>query len=56
MAICFKDATIADAVLNRIVRNAYRFDLKRPSRRQTVEHMPDDTGDDKSTESEYTDN
>ena len=24
----FKDATIADAVLDRIVRNAYRFDLK----------------------------
>lgn len=27
----FKDATIADAVLDRIVRNAYRFDLKGPS-------------------------
>ena len=52
----FKDATIADAVLDRIVRNAYRFDLKGPSRRQTVEHMPADAGDDKSTQSEYTEN
>ena len=49
----FKDATIADAVLDRIVRNAYRFDLKEPSRRQTVEHMPADTGDDNTSQNEY---
>lgn len=42
----FKDQTIADAVLDRIVRNAYRFDLKGPSRRPTIEHNPADAGDD----------
>ena len=36
----FKDQTIADAILDRLVRNAYRFDLKGPSRRPTVEHQP----------------
>ena len=36
----FKDRTIADAVLDRLVRNAYRFDLKGPSRRPSVEHQP----------------
>lgn len=36
----FKDRTIADAVLDRLVRNAYRIDLKGPSRRPTVEHQP----------------
>ena len=45
----FKDQTIADAVLDRIVRNAYRFDLKGPSRRPTIEHMPADAGDDNKT-------
>ena len=43
----FKDQTIADAVLDRLVRNAYRFDLKGPSRRPSVEHQPQT--DDKST-------
>ena len=32
----FKDATIADAVLDRIVRNAHRINLKGPSRRPVV--------------------
>jgi len=32
----FKDATIADAVLDRIVRNAHRFELKGPSRRPSL--------------------
>ena len=36
----FKDQTIADAILDRLVRNAYRFDLKGPSRRPSVEHQP----------------
>lgn len=36
----FKDQTIADAVLDRLVRNAYRLDLKGPSRRPSVEHQP----------------
>ena len=36
----FKDRTIADAILDRLVRNAYRFDLKGPSRRPSVEHQP----------------
>ena len=36
----FKDQTIADAVMDRLVRNAYRFDLKGPSRRPSVEHQP----------------
>ena len=43
----FKDQTIADAVLDRLVRNAYRFDLKGPSRRPSVEHQPQT--DDKTT-------
>ena len=30
----------ADAILDRLVRNAYRFDLKGPSRRPSVEHQP----------------
>ena len=34
----FTDATVADAILDRLVRNAYRLDLKGPSRRPTVEH------------------
>lgn len=50
----FKDPTIADAVLDRIVRNAYRFDLKGPSRRPTVEHMPSDMDGDNPGASEYT--
>ncbi len=48
----FKDQTIADAVLDRIVRNAYRFDLKGPSRRLTIEHRPADAGDDNMATSE----
>ena len=36
----FIDQTIADAILDRLVRNAYRFDLKGPSRRPSVEHEP----------------
>ncbi len=36
----FKDQTIADAVLDRLVRNAYRLDLKGPSRRPSVVHEP----------------
>ena len=36
----FKDQTIADAILDRLVGNAYRFDLKGPSRRPSVEHQP----------------
>ena len=36
----FKDQTVADAILDRLIRNAYRFDLKGPSRRPTVEHEP----------------
>ena len=37
----FKDRTIADAILDRLVRNAYRFDLKGPSRRPSVVHQPE---------------
>lgn len=36
----FKDATIADAIMDRLVRNAYRIDPKGPSRRPTLEHSP----------------
>ena len=35
----FSDATIADAVLDRLLQGAYRFELKGPSRRQGV--LPD---------------
>lgn len=42
----FKAPTIADAVLDRVVRNAYRFELKGPSRRPTIEHTPEG-GDDR---------
>lgn len=52
----FKDPTIADAVLDRTVRNAYRFDLKGPSRRPTIEHEAADAGDDNPEENGYTDN
>ncbi len=52
----FKDLTIADAVLDRIVHNAYRFELKGPSRRPSVEEpMAASTEDDKPIEPEYTD-
>jgi DNA replication protein DnaC len=33
----FADATIADAVLDRLLQNSYRFELKGPSRRR---HFP----------------
>ena len=36
----FKDQTVSDAILDRLVRNAYRIDLKGPSRRPSVEHQP----------------
>ena len=52
----FKDLTIADAVLDRIVHNAYRFELKGPSRRPTVEHVPADAEGDNPEESGYTEN
>ncbi len=53
----FKDLTIADAVLDRIVHNAYRFELKGPSRRPSVEDpMTDYAVDDKSSAPEYTNN
>lgn len=32
----FNDSTIADAIMDRIVRNSYRFELKGPSRRTTI--------------------
>ena len=49
----FKDLTIADAIMDRIVRNAYRFDLKGPSRRPTVEHQAADVVNDKAGTNEY---
>ena len=52
----FKDPTIADAVLDRIVRNAYRFDLKGPSKRPVIEHQPTEVGDDSKAVIEYTNN
>ena len=33
----FKDATVTDAILDRIVRNAYRIEAKGPSRRPNLE-------------------
>lgn len=36
----FKDQTVSDAILDRLIRNAYRFDLKGPSKRPSVEHHP----------------
>lgn len=50
----FKEPTITDAILDRIVRNAYRFDLKGPSRRPTVEHQPADAVDDSHKGNDYT--
>ena len=32
----FEDATIADAVLDRLVHNAYRFELQGPSKRRAL--------------------
>jgi DNA replication protein DnaC len=43
----FEDATIADAVLDRVVNNAYRIELKGPSLRP---HIPQNEGDDSTTE------
>lgn len=43
----FEDATIADAVLDRVVNNAYRIELKGPSLRP---HTPQNEGDDSATE------
>lgn len=41
----FEDATIADAVLDRLVHNAYRFELHGPSmRRQDVAAVPAEKG------------
>ena len=37
----FKDATVSDAIMDRLVRNAYRIDAKGPSRRKTIEHQPE---------------
>jgi DNA replication protein DnaC len=45
----FADLTVADATLDRIVRNAYRFELKGPSKRPTLE--PERGDDDKTIES-----
>lgn len=45
----FADLTVADATLDRIVRNAYRFELKGPSKRPTLDPQKGD--DDKITES-----
>jgi DNA replication protein DnaC len=39
----FADATIADAVLDRLLQGAYRFELKGPSRRQR--DIPQDSGE-----------
>ena len=39
----FTDATIADAVLDRLLQGAYRFELKGPSRRQR--DIPQETGE-----------
>ena len=36
----FKDATVADAIMDRLVRNAYRIEAKGPSRRRTIKHQP----------------
>lgn len=37
----FKDATVADAIMDRLVRNAYRINAKGPSRRRSIEHQPE---------------
>ena len=37
----FKDATIADAIMDRLVHNAYRINAKGPSRRRSIEHQPE---------------
>lgn len=41
----FKDLTAGDAIMDRLVRNAYRFDLRGPSKRPTLEHSPSEEGD-----------
>ncbi len=43
---------IADAVPDHIVRNAYKSDLKGPSHRPTIEHMPSEAGDDNKSANE----
>ena len=34
----FEDSTVADAILDRLVHNAYRFELKGPTRRRIEQH------------------
>lgn len=40
------DPTIADAIMDRIVHNAHRIELKGPSMRKGCDDEPDDEGDD----------
>lgn len=43
--LLFEDSTVADAVLDRLVHNAYRFELHGPSMREPIEstEQNDDT-------------
>ncbi len=34
----FEDSTVADAILDRLMHNAYRFELKGPTRRRIDKH------------------
>ena len=34
----FEDSTVADAILDRLVHNAYRFELKGPTKRRIDQH------------------
>jgi len=36
----FEDSTVADAILDRLVHNAYRFELKGPTKRRIEQHDP----------------
>jgi len=36
----FDDSTVADAVLDRLIHNAYRFELEGPSKRCTESRAP----------------
>lgn len=36
----FKDATVADAIMDRLIQNAYRIEAKGPSRRRAIKRQP----------------
>ncbi len=47
----FEDSTVADAILDRLVHNAYRFELKGPTKRRIDKHDSPETLEDQAKSS-----